>query len=57
MSAAGTTARPSGRAAGRLQTIGIIVIAVVVIGVLVYAASGQGPSDGVTEINLGSGAA
>ena len=57
MSAAGTTARPSGRAAGRLQTIGIIAIVAVVIGILVYAASGQGPSDGVTEINLGSGAA
>ncbi len=57
MSAAGTTARSSGRTAGRLQTIGIGVIAVVVIGVLVYAASGQGPSDGVTQIDLGEGAA
>lgn len=57
MSAAGTTGRPSGRTAGRLQTIGIGVIAVVVIGILVYAASGQGPSDGVTPIDLGDGAA
>jgi peroxiredoxin len=43
--------------AGRLQTIGIIAVVVVVIGVLVYAASGQTPSDGVTQINLGDGAA
>jgi len=43
--------------AGRLQTIGSIVITAVVLGVLVYAASGQAPSDGVTEIDLGSGAA
>ena len=57
MSAAGTTARPSGRAAGRLQTIGIIAIVAVVIGILVYAASGQGPSDGVTQVDLGDGAA
>jgi cytochrome c biogenesis protein CcmG/thiol:disulfide interchange protein DsbE len=58
MSAAGTTARSSGRMAGRLQTVAIIVITAVVLGVLIYAASGQGPSsDGVTEINLGSGAA
>ncbi len=57
MSAAGTTARPTGRTAGRLQTIGIGVIAVVVIGILVYAASGQGPSDSVTQIDLGEGAA
>ena len=57
MSAAGSTAGPAGRRAGRLQTIAIIAIAAVVIGVLVYAASGQAPSDGVTEINLGSGAA
>ena len=57
MGAAGTTPRSSGRVAGRLQTIGIGVIAVVVIGVLVYAASGQGPSDGVTQVDLGEGAA
>ncbi len=57
MSAAGTTARPAGRLAGRLQTIAVIGITAVVLGVLVYAASGQTPSDGVTEINLGSGAA
>ncbi|HEY5436180.1 MAG TPA: TlpA disulfide reductase family protein [Candidatus Limnocylindrales bacterium] len=57
MTAAGTAARPSGRMGGRLQTIGIIVITAVVLGVLVYAASGQAPSDGVTEIDLGSGAA
>lgn len=58
MSAAGFGSRSSGRSAGRLQTIGIGAIAAVVIGVLVYAASGQGPSsDGVTEIDLGAGLA
>ena len=57
MSAAGTTVRSSGRSAGRLQTVGIIVIVAAVIGVLVYAASGQGPADGVTQIDLGNGAA
>ena len=57
MSAAGFGSRSSGRSAGRLQTIGIGAIAAVVLGVLVYAASGQGPSDGVTQIDLGGGAA
>lgn len=57
MSAAGYTSRSSGRPAGRLQTIGIGAIAAVVLGVLVYAASGQGPVDGVTRIDLGDGAA
>jgi peroxiredoxin len=57
MSAAPVVTRSSGRPAGRLQTIAITVIAAVCVGVLVYAASGQAPADGVTEINLGSGAA
>ena len=57
MSTAGTTARPAGRIAGRLQTIAIMAVTAVVLGVLIYAASGQKPSDGVTEISLGSGAA
>jgi peroxiredoxin len=57
VSAAGFGSRSSGRSAGRLQTIGIGAIAAVVLGVLVYAASGQGPSDGVTRIDLGGGAA
>ncbi len=57
MTAAGTAVRPAGRLGGRLQTIAIIVITAVVLGVLVYAASGQAPSDGVTEINLGGDAA
>ena len=57
MSAAGFGSRSSGRSAGRLQTIGIGAIAAVVLGVLVDAASGQGPADGVTQIDLGGGAA
>ncbi|MDP2350940.1 MAG: TlpA disulfide reductase family protein [Chloroflexota bacterium] len=57
MSAAGSGSRSSGRSAGRLQTLGTMAIAAVVLGVLVYAASGQGPSDGVTQIDLGGGAA
>lgn len=52
MSAAGYPSRSSGRTAGRLQTLGTMAIAAVVIGVLVYAASGQGPSDGVTRVDL-----
>jgi peroxiredoxin len=57
MNAAGSAARPAGRVAGRLQTIATIAVTAVVLGILVYAASGQGPSDGVTQVGLGSGAA
>ncbi len=57
MNAAGYTSRSSGRSAGRLQTLGTMAIAAVVIGVLVYAASGQGPSsDGVTRVDLANAA-
>lgn len=57
MSVAGSLSRPEGRAAGRLQTIAILVVAAVVVGVLAYSAMGGGASDGVTEIDLGDGVA
>ena len=52
MSAAGVTTRPSGRAAGRLQTILVIVIGVIVLGTLAYVASGPGAADGVTQVDI-----
>ena len=52
MSAAGIAGRNSGRAAGRLQTIVVIAIAVIVLGTLAYVASGPGAQDGVTKVEL-----
>jgi peroxiredoxin len=52
MAAAGTVSRPAGRGAGRLQTILGIVIALIVIGTLVYVASGPGAADGLTQVEL-----
>ena len=52
MSAAGIAEGPSGRGAGRLQTVVVIVIAIVVIGTLAYVASGPGAVDGVTKVEL-----
>jgi peroxiredoxin len=56
MSATGIAARSTARA-GRLQTIVVVAVTVLVIGVLAYLVSGPGASDGVTKINLGAGAA
>jgi peroxiredoxin len=56
MQAAGAVARPFGRGAGRLQTLAVIVITVVVIGVLAFLVSGTG-DDGVTKVDLGDDAA
>ena len=53
MSAAGVTARTSGRGAGRLQTVLVIAVAVVVLGTLGYVATGPGAADdGVTKVDL-----
>ena len=52
MNAAGVTTRPSGRGAGRLQTILVIVIGVIVLGTLAYVASGPGAADGVTKVDI-----
>ena len=52
MTAAGSATRPSGRSAGRLQTILVIAIAAVIVGVLAWSASGAGMSDGVTRVEL-----
>lgn len=57
MQAARTANRSAGRLAGRLQTIVVIAIAAVVVGVLAWSASGAGMTDGVTRIELPAGAA
>ena len=56
MNAAGIATRPT-RRAGRLQTIVVIAVTVLVIGVLTYLVSGAGAADGLTKIDLGAGAA
>ena len=57
MNAAGTATRPSGRSAGRLQTVIVIAVTALVIGVAAFLIGGFGADDGVTEVDLGSGAA
>jgi cytochrome c biogenesis protein CcmG, thiol:disulfide interchange protein DsbE len=57
MSAANLTSRSAGRGAGRLQTIVIIAIAAVIVGILGYSALGIGQTDGVTKVSLPEGAA
>jgi cytochrome c biogenesis protein CcmG, thiol:disulfide interchange protein DsbE len=51
MSAAGATARPGSRVAGRLQTAVVIVVTAVVIGIVAFLVSGPGTS-GVTQVDL-----
>lgn len=51
MSAAGLTARPAGRMAGRLQTILVIVVTAVVIGAVAFLVGRPG-DDGVTKVDL-----
>lgn len=57
MNGAGTLTRGSGRMAGRLQTILVIAIAAVVVGVLAWSASGAGNTQGVTKVDLPANAA
>lgn len=57
MNAANAASRPNGRMAGRLQTIVVIAIGAVVIGVLGYSALGIGQTDGVTRVELPANAA
>ena len=57
MNAAGTATRPSGQSAGRLQTVIVIAVTALVIGVAAFLIGGFGADDGVTEVDLGSGAA
>ena len=52
MNAAGVTTRASGRGAGRLQTILVIAVGVIVLGTLAYVASGPGAADGVTQVDI-----
>lgn len=52
MTAAGIASRPSGRMAGRLQTIVVIAVTAVVIGVVTLLVSGNGSTDGVTDVTL-----
>jgi cytochrome c biogenesis protein CcmG, thiol:disulfide interchange protein DsbE len=54
---AANAARPSGRMAGRLQTIVVIAVVAVVVGVLAYSALGIGQTDGVTRVDLPANAA
>jgi peroxiredoxin len=57
MNAANAATGPTGRLAGRLQTIVVIAVVAVIVGVLAWSASGAGMSDGVTKIELPAGAA
>ena len=57
MSAADVAAVPTARSAGRLQTVIVIAVTAVVIGVAAILISGGGETDGVTQVDLGSGAA
>ena len=52
MTAAGTASPPAGRVAGRLQTIVVIVMAVIILGTLAYVASGPGAADALTQVEL-----
>jgi peroxiredoxin len=52
MTAAGTASPPTGRVAGRLQTIVVIVMAVIILGTLAYVASGPGAADALTQVEL-----
>lgn len=54
---AGTATRPHRALAGRLQTIVILAIAAVVVGVLAWSASGAGLDGGVTRVELPANAA
>ena len=57
MSAIEVAAPPAGRTAGRMQTVIVIAVTAVVIGVAAMLISGGSDTDGVTQVNLGSGAA
>jgi peroxiredoxin len=57
MTAAGTGTRSEGRLAGRLQTVVVIAIVAVIVGVLAWSASGAGMTDGVTRVELPADAA
>ena len=57
MQAAGTVTRSPGRVAGRLQTLVVIVVTAVVIGIVAFLVSGTGGASGVTAVNLGADAA
>lgn len=57
MSAADIAGRPAGRTAGRLQTVAVIVITAVVIGLAAFLIGGGTSNAGVTEVDLGAGAA
>ena len=57
MNAANATSRPAGRLAGRLQTIVVIAVVAVIVGILAWSASGAGQTDGVTKVDLPADAA
>lgn len=51
MSAAGVAARPAGTGAGRLQTLVVIVVTAIVIGIAAFAMGGA-DTGGVTQVEL-----
>jgi peroxiredoxin len=55
MNAAGIVTRPVGRSAGRLQTIVVIALTAIVIGVVAFLVGGGAGDDGVTKVNLTGG--
>lgn len=57
MNAANAASRPNGRMAGRLQTIVVIAVVAVIVGILAYSALGIGQTDGVTKVELPANAA
>lgn len=57
MNATEVAVQPSGRTAGRMQTVIVIAVVAVVIGVAAMLISGGSETNGVTQVDLGSGAA
>jgi peroxiredoxin len=56
MSAAGVTATPVGRVAGRLQTVVVLAVTAIVIGAVAFLVGGPA-DDGVTKVDLGGNVA
>lgn len=52
-----TTTQAPRRGAGRVQTIAIIAVVAVIVGILAFSASGAGMTDGVTKVELPADAA
>jgi cytochrome c biogenesis protein CcmG/thiol:disulfide interchange protein DsbE len=57
MSAAEVASRPAGSPVGRMQTVVVIAVTAIVIGAAAFLIGGAGGDDGVTQVQLGAGAA